>query len=196
MHGPEPGFFRDGAWNPARINFTANAIPNAVGSGVDALNTLFHEGGHAAHFSNILMNAPCFSQEFAPTSVAYAETQSMFLDAVISDADWLMKYAKNKDGEVYPFELIERAAHEDQPFHPLMIRAMLAVCYAEKAFYEMTDAELTPENIQKVVLDIEQRLYHHVRYLQCRISWRVKQAHTIMATCLQRWQSARLVNTF
>jgi hypothetical protein len=34
------------------------------------------------------------------------------------------------------------------------------VCYAEKAFYEMTEAELTPENIQKVVLDIEQRLYH------------------------------------
>lgn len=160
MHGPEPGFFRDGKWNPARINFTANAIPNAVGSGVEALNTLFHEGGHAAHFSNILMNAPCFSQEFAPTSVAYAETQSMFLDAVISDADWLMKYAKNKKGESYPFELIERAAKEDQPFHPLMIRAMLGVCYAEKAFYEMTDAELTPENIQKVVLGIEQRLYH------------------------------------
>lgn len=161
MHGPEPGFFRDGKWNPARINFTANAIPNAVGSGVEALNTLFHEGGHAAHFSNILMNAPCFSQEFAPTSVAYAETQSMFLDAVISDADWLTKYAKNSKGEAYPLTLIERAAHEEQSFHPLMIRAMLAVCYTEKALYEMSDAELTPEHIQQVVADIEERMYYH-----------------------------------
>lgn len=159
MHGPMPSFFDHGKWNPARINFTANAIPNKVGSGVEALNTLFHEGGHAAHFSNVLMNAPCFGQEFAPTSVAYAETQSMFLDSVISDADWLREYAHNEQGEVMPFELIAKAIKEGQPFIAMTIRAMLGVCYAEKAIYEMTEAELTSENIQNVFAEIEKKMY-------------------------------------
>jgi oligoendopeptidase F len=159
MHGPMPSFFNHGKWNPARINFTANAIPNKVGSGVDALNTLFHEGGHAAHFSNILMNAPCFGQEFAPTSVAYAETQSMFCDSVISDADWLTKYARNESNEPIPFDLIAKAIKEEQPFIAMMIRSMLAVCYAEKALYEMSEAELTSQNIQHVIDEIEKKLH-------------------------------------
>ena len=45
----------------------------AVGSGVTALTTLMHEAGHAAHFANIAQRSPLFSQERAPTSVAYAE---------------------------------------------------------------------------------------------------------------------------
>ncbi len=159
MHGPMPSFFDHGKWNPAHINFTANAIPNKIGSGVEALNTLFHEGGHAAHFSNILMNAPCFGQEFAPTSVAYAETQSMFLDSVISDADWLEHYALNDKGEPMPFELIAKAITQGQPFIAMTIRAMLGVCYAEKAIYEMSEAELTSDNIQKVFSEIEKRMY-------------------------------------
>ena len=44
-----------------------------------------HEAGHAAHFANIKMPSPLFSQERAPTSVAYAELQSMFLDALVGD---------------------------------------------------------------------------------------------------------------
>jgi oligoendopeptidase F len=159
MHGPVPSFFNHGTWNPARINFTANAIPNKVGSGHDALNTLFHEGGHAAHFSNVLMNAPCFGQEFAPTSVAYAETQSMFCDSVLGDADWLSEYAKNDKGESMPFALIAKAITEEQPFQAMAIRSMLGVCYAEKAMYEMSEAELTPEHIQKVVSDLEKSMY-------------------------------------
>ncbi|MEP7233829.1 MAG: M3 family metallopeptidase [Ignavibacteriota bacterium] len=159
MHAPMPSFFDHGKWNPAHINFTANAIPNKVGSGFVALNTLFHEGGHAAHFSNVLMNAPCFGQEFAPTSVAYAETQSMFCDSVISDADWLVRYAKNDKGEAMPFELIAKSITQGQPFHAMTIRAMLGVCYAEKALYQMSESELNPENIQNVILEIEQRMY-------------------------------------
>ena len=87
-----------GQWVPGRINFTAEATPNQVGSGWRALNTLFHEGGHAAHFANVVQNAPCFSQEYAPTSAAYAETQSMFCDSLLDDADWLARYARNADG--------------------------------------------------------------------------------------------------
>lgn len=53
-------------------------------------------GGHAAHFANIDQHSPFFSQERAPTSVAYAENQSMFLDSLISDGDWLARYAKSR----------------------------------------------------------------------------------------------------
>lgn len=94
MHGPVPPFVDQGKWIPARINFTSLAKPDQVGSGASGLNTLFHEGGHAAHFSNIVQNSPCFSQEFPPTSMAYAETQSMFCDSLLDDADWLKRYAK------------------------------------------------------------------------------------------------------
>lgn len=52
-------------------------------------------GGHAAHFANIDQRSPFFSQERAPTSVAYAENQSMFLDALMGDGDWLARYARD-----------------------------------------------------------------------------------------------------
>lgn len=38
------------------------------------------------------------SQERAPTSVAYAETQSMTLDSLAGDAAWLGRYARNRCG--------------------------------------------------------------------------------------------------
>jgi len=48
---PQPSYRRaDGAFVPARANFTSLATPSAVGSGLTALTTLLHEGGHAAHF--------------------------------------------------------------------------------------------------------------------------------------------------
>src|SRR5690606_869905 len=59
MHGPGPAYFDGGAWRPARVNFTANAVVGQIGSGLVAAETLFHEGGHAAHFANILADAPC-----------------------------------------------------------------------------------------------------------------------------------------
>ncbi len=158
MHGPVPSWYKNGSWVPATINFTANAIPNRVGSGGEALNTLFHEGGHAAHFANVQMNAPCYGQEFAPTSVAYAETQSMFLDALLTDSDWLTRYASNASGQTMPMELIEQHHHDEQPFIAMMVRSMLGVCYAEKWFYEASDADLTPAKIQTMIADLEKRM--------------------------------------
>lgn len=157
MHGPQPAWYNKGQWTPARINFTANAIPNKVGAGFRALETFFHEGGHAAHFSNVQQNAPCFGQEFAPTSVAYAETQSMFCDSVLSDADWRTRYAKNDKGESFPMELIEEAIRQSQPTKALGIRGMLTVCYVEKALYEMSDSELTPENVLTMIRATEKK---------------------------------------
>jgi len=50
--------------------------------------------------------APCFAQEFAPTSVWFAETQSMFLDSLLGDADFILRYAKNDSGDAIPYDVL------------------------------------------------------------------------------------------
>ncbi|MCB2200927.1 peptidase M3 [bacterium] len=158
MHGPSPAFVEDGEFRPARINFTANAAAGQVGAGNRALNTLFHEGGHAAHFSNIVMPAPCFAQEFAPTSIAFAETQSMFLDSLCSDPDWLAKYALDANGNPMPKELVHRILEEEHTYMARELRKMMVVPYFERAMYEMSDEELTPENLLKTARATEEKL--------------------------------------
>lgn len=166
MHGPGVAFNDHGTWRPARINFTANAVPGQVGSGLRATETLFHEGGHAAHFANILSDAPCFAQEFAPTSVAYAETQSMFMDSLLDDADWRARFLTDASGRTIPAELIEAALIEAQPFRAWDLRAMLTVPFAERALYELSDDALRPERVLATFRDVErsmQGLTHGVR---------------------------------
>lgn len=157
-HGPIPSFYDQGNWVAAKVNFTSNAKPDQVGSGYDGINTLFHEGGHAAHFANVKMNAPCFSQEFAPTSMAYAETQSMFCDSLLTDADWLKTYALNAKGEAVPDEVIKTMVFSRQPFKAYEERSILLVPYFERALYELSDAELTPERITALARETEQRI--------------------------------------
>jgi len=158
MHGPVPAWRDHGTYRPARIQFTANAIPGMVGAGKRATETLFHEGGHAAHFANIDMPAPCFAQEFAPTSVAFAEVQSMFLDSLLSDADWQTRYARTVDGEPMPFELVEKGIRAQQRLEAITLRAMLAVCYAERAIYEIPEGERTAERVLREIRAVEQRM--------------------------------------
>lgn len=158
MHGPVPPFVDQGTWIPARINFTSLAKPDQVGSGATGINTLFHEGGHAAHFSNIRQNAPCFSQEFPPTSMAYAETQSMFCDSLLTDADWLKRYAKNGQGETVPDALIRANISARQPMRAFNERHILLVPYFEWQLYSWDDEQRTPGAISKLARDIEQRI--------------------------------------
>ncbi|MDP4199536.1 MAG: M3 family metallopeptidase [Bacteroidota bacterium] len=156
MHAPVPSFFDGQAWNAARINFCSHATPNQVGAGERGLQVLFHEGGHAAHYSNVTQPSPVFSMYPAPHS--YPETQSMFLDRILHDADWLTRYAKSLSGETMPLDLIERGIRMEQPFEAVVIRRIPMVSYFEKAMYEMPEAELTRENILKLARDTEQRL--------------------------------------
>ncbi|WP_431889447.1 M3 family metallopeptidase [Pectobacterium colocasium] len=158
MHGPVPPFVQDGKWIPARINFTSLAKPDQIGSGASGINTLFHEGGHAAHFANIKQNAPCFSQEFPPTSMAYAETQSMFCDSLLGDADWLKRYAKNAQGETIPDELIRADISTQQPMRAFNERHILLVPYFEWQLYSWDDEARTPEAMTKLARDTEQRI--------------------------------------
>jgi hypothetical protein len=158
MHGPFPGFVDKGKYRPSRINFTSLGTPGQIGAGFVALQTLFHEGGHAAHFSNIFMPAPCFSQEFAPTSVAYAETQSMFCDSLTLDADWRFRYAKDARGSDMPRALIDEAITRKQRFAANGVRMMLVVPYVERMLYELADSELDAATILKRTREIERDL--------------------------------------
>mgnify|MGYP002629489266 CR=1 FL=1 len=157
MHGPEVAW-RDGdALRKARIHFTSNAIPGVVGAGWRATQTLFHEGGHAAHFANIDMPAPCFGQEFAPTSPGFCEVQSMFLESVLRDADWLVRYTRDGQGRPMPADVIERGVRASQPLEALGKRAWLSVCYGERAIYAIPDDELTADRVLQVLREVEQR---------------------------------------
>jgi oligoendopeptidase F len=157
-HGPIPSYHDNGQWVAAKVNFTSNALPSQVGSGYSGINTLFHEGGHAAHFSNVSQNSPCFSQEFAPSSMAYAETQSMFCDSLLGDADWLKAYAKDKNGQAVPDEVIKALIETKQPFFAYGERGILNVPYFERALYEMSDADLTAQNITKLARENEKKI--------------------------------------
>jgi len=158
-HGPVPSWINErGEWMPAAINFTSEAKPDQVGSGLRAINTLFHEGGHAAHFANVTQNAPCFSQEYAPTSMAYAETQSMFCDSLLSDADWLTRYARTPAGDAIPSSLILDRIRSTQPMHAYDSRAIAVVPYFESALYRMTDSERTPDVVLALARETERRV--------------------------------------
>jgi oligoendopeptidase F len=160
MHGPVPSLDVNGAFSPAAINFSANASPAQIGSGKRAATTLAHEGGHAAHFSNICMPGACFSQEFAPTSVASAETQSMFLDDIVDrDPQWLARYATHcETGQPMPAELIKDYLVETQRFLAHELRSMLLVSLFEKDLYEMPESEMTAENILALARKKEQNV--------------------------------------
>ncbi|MCX2863889.1 M3 family metallopeptidase [Paucibacter sp. PLA-PC-4] len=158
-HGPIPAYVDEsGSWVAGQINFTAEAKPDQVGSGLRAINTLFHEGGHAAHFANVVQNSPCFSQEFAPTSMAYAETQSMFCDSLLNDADWLKRYARNAAGEAIPDALIRERIASQQPMRAFDERAIAVVPYFEAALYAMDDAALTAESVLALARATELRI--------------------------------------
>ncbi len=157
-HGPIPSHYDNGQWVAAKVNFTSNALPSQVGSGYSGINTLFHEGGHAAHFSNVTQNSPCFSQEFAPSSMAYAETQSMFCDSLLSDADWLKAYAKNKQDQPVPDKIIKALIETKQPFFAYGERSIMVVPYFERALYQLTDDNLTAEIITNLARETEQKI--------------------------------------
>ena len=157
-HGPVPCFYNNGIWVPAKVNFTSNAKPGHMGSGYSGINTLFHEGGHAAHFSNITLNAPCFSQEFAPTSMAYAETQSMFCDSLLYDADWLKCYARDMNNNPIPDTIIKTIKENGQPFRSFEERSILVVPYFEQALYALAEDQLNAETITKLARDTEKKI--------------------------------------
>ena len=113
----------------------------------------------AAHFANVAQPSPFFSQERAPTSVAYAETQSMFLDSLVDDAAWLGRYARSREGTPMPWDLVEAGIRATHPTAVLSLRGMIAVCYFEKAMYEMSEEQLSaPGALERLAAEVETRI--------------------------------------
>jgi oligoendopeptidase F len=155
-HWPQPAWIKpDGTFQPTVTNFTSLADPSAIGSGLIALTTLMHEAGHAAHFANIQQPSPLCSQERSPTSVAYAENQSMFLDSLVSDSAWRAKYAKKKNGDPIPFDILEQGIRATHPYAVFQLRGMLSVSYFEKALYELSEDLVTKENVMALADRLE-----------------------------------------
>lgn len=125
-----------GKFLPGSANFTSTAIPSQVGSGVDGIHTVFHEAGHAADRLNSAQEEVCLNTEYPPAVVSWAETQSMFMDTISSSIEWRMRYAKNAQGESYPFDLFERKVRALNPLLPLDMMHVHFVMEFERIIYE------------------------------------------------------------
>ena len=136
-HWPDLVRYENGKRIPGSSNFTCNVVPDQVGSGITGYNTLFHEGGHAAHLLNTTQREVCMNHEYAPMTAAWAETHSMFIDTLFSSPEWKAQYAKNTDGEYYPFELFARKERTLNLLKPIGILGIIFVCQFEREVYEL-----------------------------------------------------------
>ncbi|MFZ3020241.1 MAG: hypothetical protein WA051_01825 [Minisyncoccia bacterium] len=158
-HWPIPINYKNGKRMTGQSNFTCNVVYGQVGSAVQGYATLFHEGGHAAHYLNSEQTEVCMNTEYPPASTAWAETQSMFLDTVFSSIEWKSRYAKNKDGVGYPLELFERKVKRLHILRPLDLMGIIAVCNFEKAIYE--EKNLTPKKVLEITKKMSNRYFDY-----------------------------------
>lgn len=147
-HWPTLVHFKEEERIPGSANFTCNVSYGQVGSAEDGYNTLFHEGGHAAHLLNSEQTETCVNNEYPPASTAWGETQSMFLDSMLSSVEWTDRYAKNEAEESYPFSLFEREVTKLHKLSPLSMNGITSVMAFEKALYE--EPNLTPAKVKRV----------------------------------------------
>jgi Zn-dependent oligopeptidase len=135
-HQPVMFHHKNGKKIAGSSNFTCNVVPGQIGSGLEGLLTLFHEGGHGAHFLNASQSEVCLNHEYAPSTISWAETQSQFMDTIASSIEWKTRYAKNKEGESYPFELFERKMRQAYFLRPLQTMHICQIVFFEKEIYE------------------------------------------------------------
>src|SRR3989344_3720554 len=121
---------------PPSSNFTSNAIPGQMGSGIQGIDTVFHEAGHAADRLNSTQKDLCINTEYPPATVSWAETHSMFMDTICDSIEWRMRYAKDKNGKSYPFEIFERKLRATYILRPLDMMHIHFVMDFERRIYE------------------------------------------------------------
>lgn len=152
-HYPDLVQYKGSKRMPGTSNFASNAIPNQVGSGVQGIHTVFHEGGHAADRLNSMQKDICINTEYPPGTVSWAETHSMFMDTISSSIEWRTRYARDERGRPYPFELYERKLRATHVLRPLDLMSIIMVVMYEKAIYEC-------KNLNKAkVLQIARKTY-------------------------------------
>ncbi|OGZ66154.1 MAG: hypothetical protein A3C50_01540 [Candidatus Staskawiczbacteria bacterium RIFCSPHIGHO2_02_FULL_43_16] len=160
-HWPNLVHFKGAKRIPGSSNFTCNVVAGQVGSGVIGYNTLFHEGGHAAHMLTAEQPDVILNQEYAPMSTSWAEVQSMFLDTLFSSIEWKTRYAVNAAGQPYPFELFERKLKKLHVLAPSRMNSILFVAAYERDIYETKNL-----NAQKVLAIAKK---HYKKYFDMSI---------------------------
>jgi Zn-dependent oligopeptidase len=174
-HYQDVVYYKNGKWKPGSADFTCNAVPGQVGSGVRGLETLFHEGAHAADRLNGRQKEAILNTEYPPASVAWAETHSQFCDTIANSIEWRMRYAKNASGKAYPFELFEKKVRKLQPFQPLSMMGIIFVSEFEKEIYET--ANLTRQKTLKIAKKLDKKYFdltvgsYHALYIPHIYSW-------------------------
>jgi oligoendopeptidase F len=133
---------------PGSANFTCTLVLGQIGAGWEGYHTLFHEGGHAAHFLNMDQTENCLNSEYPPATSPWAEAQSMFLDSVFSSTEWRTRYAKNKKGQAYPFSIFERKVRKLHALSPLDLHSVMMVSNFERSIYEAKN--LTTKEVIKI----------------------------------------------
>ena len=154
-HYPTIVNFNDGKRNPGAANFTSNVVYGQPGSGHLAADTLFHEAGHAADRLSSGQTEVCLNTEWPPASVAWAETHSQFLDTMFDSIEWRTRYAKDKVGKPYPFELFERKARQVRVLSPLALNSIMMVSEFEKRVYE--EQNLTSNKVVEIAKEVNQK---------------------------------------
>lgn len=158
-HMPVPSHYTQWSRSPAQIWFTCCSRPDVIGDGFDMGHTLFHEGGHAAHFAHMDQQDVILNTEYPPASTARAETQSMFLDSIMSSIEYKTLYARNSDGEYFPREQYEARVRK---LHPLTGRGMMSIAAMvafERQIYTSTD--LTTDKVLDIANWVSTKYFSH-----------------------------------
>ncbi|MEK7487863.1 MAG: hypothetical protein AAB598_00905 [Patescibacteria group bacterium] len=164
-HWPDMVSFKNGKRIPGSSNFTCNVVFGQVGSGSSGIHTLFHEGAHAAHMLNTEQEDVCVNHEFAPMSMAWTETQSMFMDSLFGSIEWRCRYARNAHGESYSFDLFTRKTKKLHPLRPLALYGIMFVSNFEREIYEARNLNaqkvkmIAKKNFRKYFEQSEDSLY-------------------------------------
>ena len=156
-HWPTLVRFEGGKRLPGSASFTCNVVPGQIGSGEIGYNTLFHEGGHAAHLLNSEQPDVCLNHEYAPMTAAWAETHSMFMDTMFDSIEWKQRYAKNAAGEAYPLSLFQEKEEKINVLRPRGILSIIFTAQFERAVYELKKP--TPDQIIKIAKAMHHRFF-------------------------------------
>ena len=156
---PKAVYYKNGRRIAGSSNFTSIAVYGQVGAGVHAMETLFHEGGHAAHYLNMEQTEICMNTEYPPAVASWAETQSMFMDTICSSIEWRIRYAKNKKGQAYPPELYQRMVEKFHKLNPLDMMGINMIINFERQIYEAKNL-----NAKKVLAIARKTMRKHSNY--------------------------------
>ena len=140
-------------FSPASINLSV-AFPKAEGS-MRATTELFHEGGHMAHYCNIIEPSVSFS---CNVSHILAESQAAFFERFVSSPDWILRHGRALDGKRPGSKEVHEYCNRREVGRLLRIRDMLSVAYLEKAMYELPGEQVKPKKLRALAAEIDKKM--------------------------------------